>query len=86
MICNKEGQPEPNQLMECSACWEIVHVPCLQQKYENLNSKGVVNEDIEQRWKCPKCSHDATKGQFQVSYAVIHIGTGLGTFEELYKN
>ena len=54
--------------MECSLCWEIVHVPCLQQKYENLNSEGVVNEDIRQQWECPKCSHDTTKGQFQVSY------------------
>jgi rubredoxin len=70
--------------MECSVCWEIVHVPCLQQKYENLNSEGVVNEDIRQQWECPKCSHDTTQGQFQVLYAVIHIDTGLRTFAYLF--
>ena len=49
-------------------CWEIVHVPCLQQKYENLNSEGVVNEDVRQQWECPKCTHDTTQGQLQVYF------------------
>ncbi|VDI78386.1 Hypothetical predicted protein, partial [Mytilus galloprovincialis] len=65
LICNKADQPEPNQLMECSLCWEIIHVPCLHQKYENLNSEGVINEDIRQQWECPKCLHDTSKGPLQ---------------------
>ncbi|XP_063396735.1 lysine-specific demethylase 2A-like isoform X2 [Mytilus trossulus] len=66
LICNKADQPEPNQLMECSLCWEIIHVPCLHQKYENLNSEGVINEDIRQQWECPKCLHNTTKGPLQL--------------------
>ncbi|OWF40995.1 lysine-specific demethylase 2A-like [Mizuhopecten yessoensis] len=73
MICGKddrikesEGSDETTTtLMECGICWEIVHPPCIRQKYENLDNNGKVNEDLPNSWECPKCCHDGKQGQLK---------------------
>ncbi|KAH9514989.1 Lysine-specific demethylase 2B [Bulinus truncatus] len=72
MICNQEGQSNPNDpedisclLMECGICWEIVHPSCLQKKYENLDMDGFVNEDLPNSWECPKCCNEGKQGQLK---------------------
>ncbi|GFR58760.1 lysine-specific demethylase 2B, partial [Elysia marginata] len=72
MLCNQGDQSNPDDpddisscLMECGICWEIVHPKCLRKKYENLDSEGVVNEDLPNSWECLKCCNDGKQGQLK---------------------
>ena len=51
---------------QCGLCWEIVHPLCLSQKFENLTTEGVLNEDLPNSWKCAKCCYDGKEGQLKV--------------------
>ena len=63
---NEFGEMMSN-LMECGICWEIVHPNCLKKKHENLESDGIINEDLPNSWKCPKCCCDGKEGQLKVN-------------------
>ncbi|XP_033747428.1 lysine-specific demethylase 2A-like [Pecten maximus] len=73
MICGKDDRIKESEssdetittLMECGICWEIVHPPCIRQKFENLDNNGKVNEDLPNSWECPKCCHDGKQGQLK---------------------
>ncbi len=53
-------------VMECGLCWDIVHAECLKEKYENLTSDGIVNEDLPNSWECAKCCHEGKNLQLKV--------------------
>ncbi|KAK3599372.1 hypothetical protein CHS0354_036378 [Potamilus streckersoni] len=71
MICGEDQRVKDElgesvtTLMECGICWEIVHLNCLRQKYENLDNEGVINEDLPNSWECPKCCYDGKQGQLK---------------------
>ncbi|XP_077981789.1 E3 ubiquitin-protein ligase RNF213-like [Glandiceps talaboti] len=59
VVCNGDDHEERAMengvvaLMKCHICFEVAHPECLKSK--GITKEGVINEDLANSWKCPKC-------------------------------
>ena len=64
-------------LMECNACWKIVHPQCLRESYPQLNHEGVINNELPNSWECPKCCDSGAPKNIRVPTLIGCLLTAL---------
>lgn len=58
----------PSSLMECSVCYEIAHMHCVQRLCSGIS--GIVNEDMPNSWECPPCCKTGKNTDYKVRSSI----------------
>jgi len=71
-LTDVERRPGSNKLMECTDCSETCHSICYPSV---LLGKGVVNIDLPNSWRCPKCvNNEGSQTKEPCVQAPVHNG------------